>query len=156
MLKKTRLIAAMALAMFATPGLAADQMPDAMTPMGMKASTSLPVTALKFFGTGVKTDVGELQAAPAFGDLAHGEHGTFVKMPAGFVSPLHTHTEDYYAVVVSGVGVNTQPGKADIPLPSGSYWFQAGGEPHVTKCISAVECIFFLSQPGAFDYLPSK
>lgn len=153
---KSRIAAVITLVALSAPCLAAEQMSDGMTPMQPETSTSLPVTALKFFPTGVKTEAGELQAAPAYGDLAHGRHGTFIRMPAGFVSPLHTHTEDYYAVVISGVGVNTQPGKAEIPLPVGSYWFQKGGEPHVTKCISAVDCIFFLSQPGAFDYLPSN
>jgi len=27
-----------------------------------------------------------------------------------------------------------------------------GGEPHVTKCISPGECIFFVNQNGKFDY----
>ncbi len=120
-----------------------------------KPSVSTPVTDLKYIPTGVKDASGlELQVAPAYGDLAHGAHGTFVKMPAGFVSVPHTHTEDYYAVVVSGVGSNEKVGAADVPLPVGSYWFQKGGEPHVTKCISPNECIFFLSQPGKFDYVP--
>lgn len=35
---------------------------------------------------------------PAYGDLRSGRHGTFVRMPAGFKSPVHTHTEDYFAV----------------------------------------------------------
>jgi quercetin dioxygenase-like cupin family protein len=119
-------------------------------------SANLPVTQLNFFATGVKTEKGELMAAAAFGDLGHAAHGTYVKMPAGFVSPVHTHTEDYYAVVISGVGVNGLPGSADVQLPAGSYWIQKGGEPHVTKCVSANECIFFINQPGKFDYVPSK
>lgn len=119
-------------------------------------SANLPVTQLKFFPTGVKTEKGELMAAPAFGDLGHGAHGTYVKMPAGFVSPVHTHTEDYYAIVISGVGANGLPGAADVQLPAGSYWIQKGGEPHVTKCVSANECIFFINQPGKFDYVPTK
>jgi quercetin dioxygenase-like cupin family protein len=120
-----------------------------------KQSVNIPVTNLKYVPTGVTDGVhGQLQVAPAFGDLAHGAHGTFVKMPAGFVSPIHTHTEDYYAVVISGVGVNIPVGGTDVPLPVGSYWFQKGGERHITKCISPNECIFFLSQPGKFDYLP--
>jgi hypothetical protein len=92
-------------------------------------------------------------AAPAYGDLAHGAHGTFIKMPAGFVSKVHTHTGDYWGVVISGVAVNGKPGSADIPLPVGSYWLQKGGESHVTKCISPNECIFFLNQKEKFDYL---
>ena len=47
-------------------------------------------------------------------------HGTFIKMPAGYVSPTHTHTEDYWAVVVSRVVVNKKPDGADVPLPVGS------------------------------------
>jgi hypothetical protein len=118
-----------------------------------RISTSTPVTQLKYFATGVKNSTGELQAAPAYGDLSRAAHGTFIKMPAGFVSNVHTHTEDYYGVVISGVGVNSQGGNNDVPLPVGSYWLQKGGEAHITKCISPNECIFFISQPGKFDYL---
>ena len=120
-----------------------------------RPSVNLPVTQLQYVKTGVTDGVhGELQAAPAFGDLAHGAHGTFIKMPAGFVSPVHTHTGDYYGVVISGVGANGVPGSADVPLPVGSYWFQKGGERHVTKCLSPNECIFFINQSTKFDYLP--
>ncbi|MET3107500.1 hypothetical protein AAKU67_001431 [Oxalobacteraceae bacterium GrIS 2.11] len=121
---------------------------------GNYPSVSTPVTDLKYGPTGVSDGVhGELMAGPAYGDLAHGAHGTFIKMPAGFSSKVHSHTEDYWGVVISGVAVNGKPGSKDIPLPVGSYWFQKGGESHVTKCISPNECIFFLNQPDKFDYL---
>jgi hypothetical protein len=123
------------------------------TPEG-KPSISTPVTQLTYSATGISDGVhGELSAAPAYGDLAHGAHGTFIKMPAGFVSPVHTHTEAYWGVVISGVAVNGLPGSPDVQLPVGSYWFQKGGEPHVTKCVSPNECIFFISQHGKFDYV---
>ena len=81
-------------------------------------SLSRPVTELEYGPTGPSDGVhGELYAAPAYGDLAHGPHGTSIKMPAGDVSPTHTHTEDYRAVVVSGVMVNKKPDSADAPLP---------------------------------------
>jgi beta-alanine degradation protein BauB len=115
-------------------------------------SSNLPVTGLKFFDTGI----GPLKAAPAHGDMQKGPHGTYVKMPAGWVSPPHTHTDDYWAVVVSGVGANGAPGATDVPLPAGSYWAQRGKEVHVTKCLSAVECIFFVSQSSKFDYVNTK
>ena len=119
-----------------------------------KPSVSTPVTALQYGSTGVSDGVhGELKAAPAYGDLSHGPHGTFIRMPAGFVSHVHIHTEDYWGVVISGVAVNGVPGSTDVPLPVGSYWFQKGGERHVTKCISPNECVFFISQQGKFDYL---
>ena len=117
------------------------------------SSVSRPVTELKYGPTGIKDGVhGELQAAPAYGDLAQGPHGTFIKMPAGYVSHTHTHSEDYWAVVVSGVMVNKKPDGEDVALPVGSYYFQKGGESHVTKCISPTECLFFVSQDGKFDY----
>lgn len=119
-----------------------------------KPSVSTPVTELHYGPTGVSDGVhGELNAAPAYGDLAHGSHGTFIKMPAGFVSKTHSHTGDYWGVVISGVAVNGLPGSKDVPLPVGSYWFQKGREAHVTKCISPNECILFISQNEKFDYI---
>lgn len=115
-------------------------------------SKNVPVTKLKFFETGV----GPLQAASAYGDLQKGEHATYIKMPAGYVSPPHTHTEGYFGIVISGVGANGVAGAPDVELPVGSYWYQKAKEAHVTKCLSANECIFFIGQPGKFDYLPVK
>jgi hypothetical protein len=77
-------------------------------------------------------------------------------MPAGFSSAVHTHTEDYYAVVIKGIGANHAPGAKDVALPTGSYWFQKGEEAHVTKCLSKTDCLFFLVQPGKFDYVLSE
>jgi len=114
------------------------------------SSISLPVTELKFFDTGV----GPLKAAVGHGDLSAGAHSTYVKLPAGFSSPLHTHTEDYYAVVITGVVANEVDNAApNRPLPPDSFWFQKGRAPHVTKCLSATECVVFITQPGKFDYV---
>jgi beta-alanine degradation protein BauB len=122
--------------------------------MGTKnASVSVPVKDLKYGPTGISDGAhGELQAAPAYGDLGNGPHGTFIKMPAGYVSPAHTHSEDYWAVVISGVLVNKKPDGPDVPLAAGSYYFQKGGEVHITKCLSPEGCVFFVNQSGKFDY----
>jgi beta-alanine degradation protein BauB len=119
-----------------------------------RSSVSTPVTQLHYSPTGVSDGVhGELLAGAAYGDLTRGPHGTFIRMPPGFVSPVHTHTEDYWGVVVAGVAANGLPGSKDVPLPAGSYWFQKRGEAHVTKCLSPNECVFFISQNGKFDYV---
>ncbi|MBI3561511.1 MAG: DUF4437 domain-containing protein [Gammaproteobacteria bacterium] len=130
--------------------------PDKIPSDPTQLNINMPVTELHWGSTGVTAPngTGTLQAAPAFGDLSKGEHGTFIKMPAGFVSAIHTHTQAYFGVVITGVGVNSAVGDKDIPLPPGSYWFQPGGKPHVTKCISTTECIFFIHQGDKFDYLP--
>lgn len=118
-------------------------------------SVSIPVDKINFIQTGVKAKGLELKAGPAYGNLGNGRHGTFVVMPAGFASDIHVHTEDYYAVVIRGVGTNHAPGEKDVALPVGSYWFQKGEEKHVTKCLSKTDCLFFIVQPGKFDYVLS-
>ena len=119
-----------------------------------KSSVNIPATQVKFGTTGVSDGVhGELLAGPVYGNLSKGPHGTFIRMPAGFVSHTHTHTGDYWGIVISGVGANGLPGSADVQLPAGSYWYQKGGEAHVTKCLSGSECLFFISQDTPFDYV---
>lgn len=115
-------------------------------------SENVPAAALQYEPTGI----GPLQAADAYGEKSTGEHGTFIKLPAGFVSPLHAHTGDYHAVVLTGVIVNVEPGEKDVPLSAGSYWTQEGGKMHVTKCIGPTECTFFVSQSEKFDFIMSK
>jgi hypothetical protein len=116
-------------------------------------SASVPAAQLHFAETGV----GRLQAAAGFGQMAEGPHGTFVKLPAGYSTPLHRHSGGYYGVVIQGVVANEQNDDAkNRPLGPGSYWFQMGGEDHVTKCLSEVDCVTFLSQSEKFDFIPAK
>jgi len=117
-----------------------------------ESSLSIPVTDMHYIATGI----GPIEVAPGYGDMSKGAHSNFVKIPGGFTSPPHTHTDDYYGVVVAGVIANGQEGAQDIPMPPGSYWFQKGREKHVTKCISSTECVFFVTQPGKFDFLMAK
>lgn len=119
-------------------------------------SVSIPAGDIKFGATGIKSNGLELKAGPAYGNLANGRHGTFVRAPAGFKSEPHTHTEDYYAVVIEGVAANHPVGSKVVSLPAGSYWFQRGEEAHVTECLSKTDCLFFLVQPGQFDYKATK
>jgi len=116
-------------------------------------SVSIPASDISFINTGVKTDKGEVLAGPAYGDLQKGRHGTFVRLPAGFKTPVHTHTEDYFGVVIDGVGSNHPVGAEADPLPKGSYWFQRGEEAHVTECLSETDCLFFIVQPGKYDFI---
>lgn len=142
--------------LFAFAGSTAARAEEAAHPVHEGPSVSTPAAQITFVPTGVKSPKGlELKAGPAYGNLGAGRHGTFVRMPAGFVSAVHTHTEDYYAVVIEGVGANGLPGEKDLPLPAGSYWFQRGEEAHVTKCLSKTDCLFFINQPGKFDYVNS-
>src|SRR5262245_36844243 len=66
-------------------------------------SSSLPADKVQFGPTGIKTEIGELKAGAAYGDLTKGRHGTFLRIPAKYVGPLHSHTADYFGIVVQGV-----------------------------------------------------
>lgn len=155
-MSKANLVTGIASLIMSFSCLANAEEPAAQHPDHEGPSVSVPANQIKFVPTGVKSNGLELKAGPSYGNLQTGKHGTFVKMPAGFSSTIHTHTEDYYAVVIKGVGANHLPGEKDVPLPVGSYWFQKGEEAHVTKCLSKTDCLFFLVQPGKFDYVPTE
>jgi quercetin dioxygenase-like cupin family protein len=116
-------------------------------------SINIPVAQIHVAETGI----GQLKAIPGYGQMSQGAHGTFVKLPAGYSTPIHRHTGDYYAVVIQGVVANEQSVTAkDYPLGPGSYWFQLGNDDHVTKCLSKVDCVTFVSQSDKFDFIPAK
>lgn len=111
-------------------------------------TVTVPVTSMHFY-----QNKEGLTIANGWGDPATGAHSNFIKMQGNTASPLHTHSYSYYGVVINGVVANepttTSP---DHPLAAGSYWYQKGGEPHVTKCISQTECLFFVTSKGPFDF----
>jgi beta-alanine degradation protein BauB len=120
-------------------------------------SVSIPTNQLKYGSTGVTDNVhGEVKAAAAYGDFSQGAHGTFLRLPGGFASPAHSHSNDEWGVIVAGVAANGKPGAPDVLLPVGSYFFQKAGETHITKCVSENECVILLSQPGKYDFIPTK
>ena len=92
-----------------------------------------------------------------WGDASSGPHGEFVKFPAGFTTPLHTHTADYHGVVISGTLMNPMGDAETGPeLRPGSYYFVPGGQKHRTKCVSETDCVFYLHQDAKFDFVPVK
>ena len=110
------------------------------------SSVNLPVTQLHFY-----QDKWGLTVAKAWGDPAKGPHSNYIRLTAGYRSPVHTHSSSYYGVVITGVVANIPPGESDRPLPPGSYWFQKGKEPHITACLSQTECVIFVTSAGPFD-----
>ncbi len=141
-MKKTKRVIAALLALAgcvaSTSAIAAQ---ETNHPLHEGPSVSIPADQIKFSPAGVKTEKGELQAGPAYGNLQQSKHGSFIRMPHSFVSPIHSHTEDYFGVVIQGVGANHAPDGKIIPLAAGSYWFQKGEEAHVTQCLSETDCL---------------
>ena len=96
-----------------------------------------------------------VKIADVWGNHATGAYGAFLKFPAGFVAPLHTHTNDIKIVVLSGTYVQTPEGKTEVRLGPGSYAFQPGGKyKHISACDKASECDLFIQSGGKFDLKP--
>ena len=96
-----------------------------------------------------------VKVADVWGDHTKGAYGAFIKFPAGWAAPLHTHTSDLKIVVVSGTFVQAPEGKPEFRLGPGSYEMQPGGNyKHTTGCDKASECVIFSQSAGKFDFKP--
>ena len=96
-----------------------------------------------------------IKIVDVWGNHAKGGYGAFLTFPAGFLSPLHTHTHAIRIVVVSGTYMQTPEGKSEQRLGPGSYAFQPGGNyKHVSACDKASECLLYIESTGPFDLKP--
>jgi anti-sigma factor ChrR (cupin superfamily) len=120
-----------------------------------KASASQPVfTAaadLKWIDLDPKGAPG-VKIADLWGDHTKGAYGAYLKLPAGFAVPLHTHSHAMKVIFVSGTYIQAPDGKPEVRLGPGSYMMQPGGNyRHTTACDKASDCVFFVESGGAFD-----
>ena len=96
-----------------------------------------------------------VKVADLWGNHAKGPFGAYLKLPAGFVAPLHTHTHAMKVVFISGTYIQAPEGKPEVRLGPGSYMMQPGGNyRHTTSCDKASDCVFFVESNGAFDLHP--
>jgi hypothetical protein len=119
----------------------------------------IPASDLKWADLDPKDPKGApgVMIADVWGDHTKGGFGAFIKLPPGFAAPLHTHTNDYKVVIVSGTYIQAPEGKPEFSLGPGSYFMQPGGNyKHTTSCDKASECVFFLQSNGKFDLKPVK
>ena len=149
-LRSLALVAAAALS-FATTSQAQDS--TAYPPKNGGTSVVLPSTQFKFQPSGAKgaTPNKGIQYSNVWGDVTKGAHGAFFLFDPGFKSYVHTHTYDYYAVVIKGTIQNYQPDQKVDNLGPGSYWYQRGGEKHTTACVSKEPCEIYIVQSEKFD-----
>jgi len=125
----------------------------AAKPKSGAAPVFLPAADLKWVQ--MDPNVPGITIASVWGDYTKGAWGAFIKFPAGFTAPLHTHTSAIKFVVVSGTYLQTPDGKAEVRLDPGSYEYQPGGSyRHVTGCDKASDCVIFAQSTGKFDLIP--
>ncbi len=116
----------------------------------------IPASDLKWADLDPKGAPG-VMIADVWGDHTKGGFRAFIKLPPGFAAPLHTHTNDYQVVIVSGTYIQAPEGKPEFRLGPASYFMQPGGNyKHTTSCDKASECVFFLQSNGKFDLKPVK
>jgi anti-sigma factor ChrR (cupin superfamily) len=153
MSKRTILVFA-STCLLAMAALAQGQMKAKKTAKSSPAPVMMPAADLKW---------ADLPGAPGvkivdlWGDHAKGAFGAFIKFPAGFAAPLHTHTHEMRIAVDSGTFLQAPEGKPEVRLPSGSFLKQPGdGYRHTTGCDKASDCVVFAESGGKFDLIPAK
>jgi anti-sigma factor ChrR (cupin superfamily) len=121
------------------------------TPTGSTQPTFLPAGDVKWTDLD-PTGAPGVKIADLWGNHANGPFGAFLKLPAGFAVPLHTHTHTMKVVFLSGTYVQAPDGKAEVRLGPGGYMLQPGGNyRHVTSCDKASDCVLFVESDGPFD-----
>ena len=102
-----------------------------------------------------------IKLAKLWGDRTVGEAGTLLTSPAGFHAGLHSHTADYWAVVVQGTWQHLVPSTGEgkgLRLDPGAFWTQKRTELHDDWCISKTPCVIFLfsKDPYVTEFPKSK
>jgi hypothetical protein len=80
-----------------------------------------------------------------------GSYCRWVKFPKGLAVPLHFHTKDIHAVVITGKWGSSVEGQPEKLQGPGGYEAIPGGLKHTTKCGDDADCVTYECSPGAFD-----
>ena len=94
-----------------------------------------------------------------WGDPTANDHGRLIRLPAGFVVPIHAHTGDYHAVNLTGTWRHSfEEGqeREERELPTGSYVFQPGTAMHGDSCVGPEDCVLFLHQHEPADFIAQE
>ena len=95
-----------------------------------------------------------VQVANVTSDVTKGAYAAFVKLPAGMMHPLHTHTNEAKAVLISGTFSVTPEGGVEKRLGPGSYFSIPGGQKHLSGCLAGAPCVIFQTGTAKFDMKP--
>jgi hypothetical protein len=93
------------------------------------------------------------------GDYKKGPYTALMKLPAGFTSPVHSHSGTYEAVEISGTSshwLKGEDGTKAKKMTPGSYWTFQGKADHVSSCAPGADCVLFIWQKTKFDFIAGK
>ncbi|HYT78244.1 MAG TPA: cupin domain-containing protein [Actinomycetota bacterium] len=98
---------------------------------------------------------GGVQMATLWGDPMAGPFGALLKMPPGFESPMHRHSNDERVVVVRGTSIHWSEGESREtaqPVSAGDFLVMPSGVNHVSAATDDGECLEFVTMDGKFDF----
>jgi quercetin dioxygenase-like cupin family protein len=78
----------------------------------------------------------------------------FLRVPAGYTIPAHSHTSAERMVLVSGQLDVTYAGHPTVTLQRGDYAYGPALLPHTARCNGAEACTLFIAFNAAVDALP--
>jgi len=91
-----------------------------------------------------------------WGDPKGNDYAVLLRLPPGFTPGPHGHTAAYHGVSIQGTWTHVF-GDDDIrSLPPASYVMQPGGAEHNDAYAGPEDCILFIHQHGAQDFIPPK
>jgi len=95
------------------------------------------------------------QMAVLWGDPTQGQFGALLRVPPGFVSPMHMHTLDERVVQLQGRSIHwtiDQSVEGAPVMEPGDYMLMPGGVAHVSANTDAAESIELIAMDGRFDF----
>lgn len=128
-----------------------------LMPSASALADATDIISLPFTDLAWETSEQGVGFAQLRGDRFSGAYMAMVRLPAGLVSPAHVKSANMFGVVISGTIVNYAVEDTPVnetALPAGSYYSIPAGLPHISKCVSSVDCVTYLYQDGKFDFLP--
>jgi quercetin dioxygenase-like cupin family protein len=78
----------------------------------------------------------------------------YVKFPAGYEPPLHSHKATERIFVNRGTLRLRMPNRDEIREPEGEYFVIKSGIVHETACVGPEDCLCYISVDRAFDVIP--
>ena len=85
------------------------------------------------------------QIALLHGDPAKNNADIFLKVPAGYDIPLHSHTSNERMILVSGKLTVRYDGQEPITLSPGMYAYGPAKLPHKATCAKGEPCVLFIA-----------
>jgi quercetin dioxygenase-like cupin family protein len=89
------------------------------------------------------------------GDYKKGAYTGLFSMPAGFTSPIHTHSAAYEAVQIEGTSrhwLKGEDGTKAKKMTPGSYWSMPGKLEHYSACDAGTKCTLLIISKAKFDF----